>query len=93
MQDAIVGSCGSYWLACENNGFDRLQTQNPIVLLVKPMNFDMLGPQDPIVGSCGSYCFERQSCGFAHFHIPSRALIIIQNKARGASWNRPGGLL
>ena len=58
---------------------------DPYVFCNKAYVFEKSGIQDPTLGSAGSDCFARESHSFVYFWTPPRALIIILNKARGAS--------
>ena len=62
-----------------------LGSADPYGLCNKTYVFAKSKIQDPILGSAGSDCFARQSHSFVYFWTPPRALIIILNKARGAS--------
>ena len=72
--------------------FEELRNQvptagsaDPTVLCNKTKVFEKSGIQDPTLGSAGSDCCARHSHSFVDFWTPPRALIIILNKARGAS--------
>ena len=90
-QDPAAGSADPYAL-CSNSDFSRNEEPGPhcgirgsLQFVNKAYVFEKSGIQDPTLGSAGSDCFARESHSFVYFWTPPRALIIILNKARGAS--------